>query len=111
LEQRENCEKSAVFWYSEMKSTQVTKRLLHTVAIVPVIPLLTGIIYLGHGKAMTAGLIELLLVMLIAFRWVFPEAAVASILSVACLDYFYMPPIFSLYEHDPQDWISSAIFD
>jgi two-component system sensor histidine kinase KdpD len=93
-----------------MKSMHVTRRLLQTVAIVLVIPLLTGVIYLSHGKALTAGLIELVLVMLIAFRWGFPEAAVASVLSVACLDYFYMPPIFSLYERDPQDWISSGIF-
>jgi two-component system sensor histidine kinase KdpD len=88
----------------------VTKRLLRSIAIVPVVPLLTGAIYLSHGKALTAGLIELVLVMLIAFRWGFPEAAVASVLAVACLDYFYMPPIFSLYERDPQDWISSGIF-
>jgi two-component system, OmpR family, sensor histidine kinase KdpD len=88
----------------------VTKRLLRSIAIVPVVPLLTGAIYLSHGKALTAGLIELVLVMLIAFRWGFPEAVVASVLTVACLDYFYMPPIFSLYERDPQDWLSSGIF-
>jgi len=88
----------------------VTKRLLQTIAIIPVVPLLTGVIYLSHGKALTAGLIELVLVMLIAFRWGFPEAAVTSVLAVACLDYFYMAPIFSLYERDPQDWISSGIF-
>jgi two-component system, OmpR family, sensor histidine kinase KdpD len=88
----------------------VNKRLLQTIAIVPVVPLLTGAVYLSHGKALTAGLIELVLVMLIAFRWGFPEAAVASVLAVACLDYFYMPPIFSLYERDPQDWLSSGIF-
>jgi two-component system, OmpR family, sensor histidine kinase KdpD len=88
----------------------VTKRLLQTIAIVPIVPLLTGAIYLSHGKALTAGLIELVLVMLIAFRWGFPEAAVTSVLAVACLDYFYMAPIFSLYERDPQDWISSGIF-
>jgi two-component system sensor histidine kinase KdpD len=93
-----------------MKYTHVMKRLLQTVAIVPVVPLLTGVIYLSHGKALTAGLIELVLVMLIAFRWGFLEAVVASIMAVACLDYFYMPPIFSLYERDPQDWISSGIF-
>jgi two-component system sensor histidine kinase KdpD len=93
-----------------MKYTHVIKRLLQTVAIVPVVPLLTDVIYLSHGKALTAGLIELVLVMLIAFRWGFPEAAVASVLAVACLDYFYMPPIFSLYERDPQDWLSSGIF-
>jgi two-component system sensor histidine kinase KdpD len=88
----------------------VTKRLLQSIAIIPVVPLLTGVIYLSHGKALTAGLIELVLVMLIAFRRGFPEAAVTSILAVACLDYFYMAPIFSLYERDPQDWISSGIF-
>ena len=88
----------------------MTKRLLRSIAIVPVVLLLTGAIYLSHGKALTAGLIELVLVMLIAFRWGFPEAVVGSVLAVACLDYFYMPPIFSLYERDPQDWLSSGIF-
>jgi two-component system sensor histidine kinase KdpD len=72
----------------------VTKRLLHIIAIIPAVPLLTGVIYLSHGKALTAGLIELVLLMLIAFRWGFPEAAVTSVLAVACLDYFYMAPIF-----------------
>jgi two-component system, OmpR family, sensor histidine kinase KdpD len=93
-----------------MKYTHVSKRLLQTIAIVPVVPLLTGAIYLSHGKALTAGLIELILVMLIAFRWGFPEGVVTSVMAVACLDYFYMAPIFSLYERDPQDWISSGIF-
>jgi two-component system sensor histidine kinase KdpD len=88
----------------------VTKRLLQTIAIVPFVPVLTGVIYLSHGKALTAGLIELVLVMLIAFRLGFPQAAVASVLAVACLDYFYMAPIFSLYERDPQDWLSSGLF-
>jgi two-component system sensor histidine kinase KdpD len=92
------------------EDTHVTRRLLQTVVIIPVVPLLTGVIYLSHGKALTAGLIELVLVMLIAFQWGFPEAVVASALALACLDYFYMAPIFSLYERDPQDWISSGIF-
>jgi two-component system sensor histidine kinase KdpD len=93
-----------------MKYMHAIKRLLQTVTIVPVVPLLTSIIYLSHGKALTAGLIELVLVMLVAFRWGFLEAAVASVLAAACLDYFYMAPLFSLYERDPQDWISSGIF-
>ena len=88
----------------------MTKRLLQTVAIIPAIPLVTWLIYLSHGKALTAGLVELVLVMLIGFLCGFTEAAVASLLAVACLDYFYMPPILSLYERDPQDWISSGIF-
>src|ERR1700684_1540559 len=93
-----------------MKCTQVAIRLLRTLAVVPVVALVTGFVYQAHGKALTAGLIDLVLVMLIAFRWGFLEAAVASALAVASLDFFYMVPIFSLYEHDPQDWISSVIF-
>jgi two-component system, OmpR family, sensor histidine kinase KdpD len=93
-----------------MKCTQVATRLSRTVAVVPVVALVTALVYQGHGKALTAGLIDMVLVMLIAFRWGFFEAAVASVFAVASLDFFYMVPIFSLYEHDPQDWISSAIF-
>src|SRR5580704_1597014 len=93
-----------------MKYTQAATRLLRTIAVVPVVALVTGLVYEGHGRALTAGLIDLVLVMLIAFRWGFPEAVVASVVAVASLDFFYMVPIFSLYEHDPQDWISTVIF-
>src|SRR5271170_294046 len=87
-----------------------TTRLLRTMVTVPFMALVTFVAYGCHAKVLTAGLIDLVLVMLMAFRWGFIEAAVASVLAVACLDFFYMPPIFSLYERDPQDWISSAIF-
>src|ERR1700728_2781781 len=93
-----------------MKRTHLATRLLRTAAVVSVVALATGLVYQGHGKALTAGLIDLVLVMLIAFRWGFLEAVVASVLAVGSLDFFYMVPIFSLYEHDPQDWISSLIF-
>src|SRR5580692_13000759 len=93
-----------------MKCRLLSARLLRTIAVVPVVALVTGLVYHGHGKALTAGLIALVLVMLIAFRWGFIEAVVASVLAVGCLDYFYMVPIFSLYARDPQDWVSSVIF-
>src|ERR1700723_1153872 len=93
-----------------MKCRLLSARLLRTIAVVPVVALVTGLVYHGHGKALTAGLIDLVLVMLIAFRWGFPEAVVASVLAAGSLDFFYMAPIFSLYEHDPQDWLSSVIF-
>ena len=41
--------------FKTMKCTQVVKRLLRTFAIVPVVPLVTAIVFLGHGKALTAG--------------------------------------------------------
>src|SRR5271163_912551 len=93
-----------------MKQMCGTTRLLRTMVTVPFMALVTFVAYGCHAKVLTAGLIDLVLVMLMAFRWGFIEAAVASVLAVACLDYFYMPPIFSLYERDPQDWISSGLF-
>ena len=93
-----------------MKHPQVATHLIRAVVITAAVPLLTAIDFVGHGKVLTAGLVDLVLVMLIAYRWGFIQTAVASVMAAACLDYFYMPPIFSLYERDPQDWISSAMF-
>jgi two-component system sensor histidine kinase KdpD len=93
-----------------MKPTHLSRRLLQAVATVPTVILITGLVFVGHGRALAAGLVDLVLVMLIAFRWGFIEAGVASVLAAGCLDFFYMEPAFSLYERDPQDWISSIIF-
>jgi two-component system sensor histidine kinase KdpD len=87
-----------------------TRRLLRGAMTVPIVAMVAGIAYQCHAKPLTAGLIDLTLVTLIAFRWGRIEALFASLGAVACLDFFYMPPIFSLYERDPQDWISSLIF-
>jgi len=70
----------------------------------------TTAVFLIHGKALTAGLVALISVMLIAFRFGFIEASVSATTAAGCLDFFYMPPVFSFYEHDPQDWVSSIIF-
>jgi two-component system, OmpR family, sensor histidine kinase KdpD len=86
------------------------RHLLRSAAAIPILALVTAIAYRCHAKPLTAGLIDLVLVMLMAFRWGFPEAVAASLMAVACLDFFYMPPILSLYERDPQDWVSSALF-
>ena len=93
-----------------MKHPEVVTHLLRAAAIVAAVPLLTAMVFVGHGKVLTAGLIDLFLVMLIAYRWGFIQTVVASAIGASCLDYFYMPPIFSLYERDPQDWVSSGMF-
>ena len=96
--------------HGEMKHTEVVTHLLRAAAIVATVPLLTVVVFVGHGKVLTTGLIDLVFVMLIAYRWGFIQTVIASVVAGACLDYFYMPPIFSLYEHDSQDWISSGMF-
>jgi two-component system sensor histidine kinase KdpD len=93
-----------------MKRPELVRHFLRAAAILAAVPSLTAIVFVGHGKVLTAGLIDLVFVMLIANRWGFIQTVVASVAASACLDYFYMPPIYSLQESDPQDWISSAMF-
>jgi two-component system, OmpR family, sensor histidine kinase KdpD len=93
-----------------MKHPEVVRHLLRALAIVAAVPLLTAVVFAGHGEVLTAALMDLVLVMLIAYRWGFIQTVIASVLAVTCMDYFYMPPVFTLYERDPQDWISSGMF-
>ena len=94
----------------EMKPPEAVRHLVRAGIIIVAVPSLTAVVFAGHGKVLTAALIDLVLVILIAYRWGVIPTVLASILAAACLDFFYMPPIFSLYEGDPQDWISSGIF-
>jgi two-component system, OmpR family, sensor histidine kinase KdpD len=55
--------------------------------------------------------VHLLLVTVIALRWGFFEASVASLLSVACLDYFFTQPLFQLYMADSHDWVALITFE
>ena len=35
----------------------------------------------------------------------------ASIMAIACLDFFFTQPLFTLYMSDPQDWVALATFE
>src|ERR1700741_2111691 len=84
-------------------------RLLRSAATIPILALVTFIGYEGHASALTAGVVDLVLILIIAFHWSFLEGVVASAAAVASMDFFFMPPILSLYEREPQDWIASAV--
>ena len=51
------------------------------------------------------------LVTVIALRWGFFEASVVSLLSVACLDYFFTKPLFQFYMADSHDWVALVTFE
>lgn len=96
--------------YEPMYRSRLFLRILRCLASALLLVIVTTAVFLIHGKALTADLVALISVMLVAFRFGFIEAAVSAATAVGCLDFFYMPPVFSLYEHDPQDWVSSIIF-
>jgi two-component system sensor histidine kinase KdpD len=64
-----------------------------------------------HANLSTATSLGLLLVIIVAHRWGFTQASLVSILSVLCLDFFFIPPIFQLSVHEIDDWVALAIFE
>ena len=87
-----------------------SERTLRSAATIPILALVTFIGYTCHAAALTTGVIDLVLILNIAFRWGFVEGAVASAAAVASLDFFFMPPLLSFYEREPQDWIATIVF-
>jgi two-component system, OmpR family, sensor histidine kinase KdpD len=85
-------------------------RTLRSVATIPILALVTFVGYECRAGALTAGIVDLVLILVLAFRWGFLEGAVASAAAVASLDFFFMPPLLSFYEREPQDWIATVVF-
>ncbi len=73
--------------------------------------LLTFLAYRLHFNLSSATSIHLFLVAAIALRWGFLEASLVSILSVACLDYFFTEPLFAFYISDSHDWVALLTFE
>lgn len=64
-----------------------------------------------HFNLSSATSLHLFLVASIALRWGFVEASVVSLLSVACLDYFFTYPLFAFYIADSHDWVAMVTFE
>src|SRR5262245_27204857 len=63
-----------------------------------------------EANSTTRTLTFLLATLGIATKWGLIEATVASVVSVLCLNFFFLPPIFTLYLADPQDWVELFAF-
>ncbi len=73
--------------------------------------LITWVAYRFHFNLSSATSVHLFLVTAIALRWGFFEASIVSLLSVACLDYFFTEPLFKLYMSDSHDWVALVTFE
>jgi len=81
-----------------------------TVGVVAAL-LITWVAYRFHFNLSSATSVHLFLVTAIALRWGFLEASIVSLLSVACLDYFFTQPLFHLYMSDSHDWVALITFE
>src|SRR5580698_1996572 len=72
---------------------------------------MTWVAYRLHFNLSSATSIHLFLITAIALRWGFLEASIVSLLSVACLDYFFTQPLFAFYMSDSHDWVALVTFE
>jgi two-component system sensor histidine kinase KdpD len=61
-------------------------------------------------NATTAGFVFLIDVLVIAARWGFPEALLASLLSVLCFNFYFFQPVGTFNVADPQNWVALLAF-
>ncbi len=73
--------------------------------------LMNWLAYRFHFNLSSATSVHLFLVTVIALRWGFLEASIVSLLSVACLDYFFTQPLFAFYMSDSHDWVALITFE
>lgn len=70
--------------------------------------------YLGvrlHVNFSTTGFLDLLVVVLVAMLSGFWEATVTSLAALICLNYFFVPPVYTFYVADPQNWVALIAFE
>ena len=87
------------------------RTLWHFVVSAVVISAISQLLYKAiPSNNTTAALTFLLLVLAAAALWGLPEAIFASIWSMLCLNYHFLPPLYSLGIDDPQNWVAWGAF-
>jgi two-component system sensor histidine kinase KdpD len=64
-----------------------------------------------HVNFATTGFLHLLIVVLVAMMAGFWEATVASLAALICLNYFFVPPVYTFYVSDAQNWVALLAFE
>jgi two-component system, OmpR family, sensor histidine kinase KdpD len=64
-----------------------------------------------HVNFSTIGFLDFLVVVLVATLSGFWEATVTSLVALTCLNYFFIPPLYTFYVADPQNWVALIAFE
>ena len=90
------------------RTCYVAYRFVAVVATVAAITFLCA--HLIHVNATTAGFAYLVAILVIATRWGFLEATVASLVSALCFNFFFFPPVGSFNIAHPHNWVALFAF-
>jgi two-component system sensor histidine kinase KdpD len=97
-----------------LEDTFASRRLLGVGRFVAASSILGLVAYVGftmQASSLTVGCIYLLLVVTVAVYAGFWEASAISLLAVALIDYFFVPPIFGFEIAEARDWVALAAFE
>ena len=95
-----------------MSKTLALKQLLGYIAAVVVIGAATAVlkVFGGHVNPTTVALVLLLLVLFVATAWGPKPAILASLVGVACFNFFFLPPFGTFSIAEPENWIAFIAF-
>jgi len=88
------------------------KQFLGYIVAIVVIGVATAVlkIFGGHINPTTVALAFLLIVLFVATAWGSKPAVLASLLAVACFNFFFLPPYGTFIIADPHNWIAFFVF-
>lgn len=97
---------------SVVLKTLAHKRFLGYIVAIIVIGAATAVlnIFGGHINPTTVALAFLLIVLFVATAWGPKPAVLASLLAVACFNFFFLPPYGTFTIADPHNWIAFFAF-
>ena len=95
-----------------MLKAPADKQFLGYIAAVVVIGAATAVlkVFGGHVNPTTVALVLLLLVLFVATTWGSKPAILASLLGVACFNFFFLPPFGTFTIAEPENWIAFVVF-
>ena len=70
----------------------------------------TVLAYRLHAPLATAGFVYLFVVVVVSLAYGIWQGTFVSLLAVSCLNYFFIPPVFSFAVADDRDWIALVSF-
>src|SRR5215510_7459524 len=88
---------------------QIFARICGTLVIVAAIPAFYFFIF-NQANSTTIAMTFLLATLGVATGWGLVEGIIASLVSVLCLNFFFLPPLFTFYLADSGNWVALFAF-
>src|SRR5437867_6518101 len=91
------------------KPIQTLVRVLGTLLIIAAITAFYFFIF-NQANSITIAMTFLLATLGVATAWGLLEAIIASVAGMLCFNFFFLPPVFTFYLADTQNWVALFVF-